>query len=284
LRKIVGFFTVLIFLITPLSVFTATYQTQNDMEIQGDIPICNLNIIVKPKENALSFGEQDVLFKRSGEVAPRVLIAVGVKRLSELSTIFSIDSLKDTVIVNIDKNSTNEGYGDVIVIGQSASSVSEQIANVLLTLAYPMDPDISQNLLSGIVNATEDFQSPITSSLAFEMAGILLRSGAVREGLNKAPLRRPFTQPQPVNSFVDDILPNPSLQQVVSQRQSQTSVGRQSALTQALRSASVQGVPVSTQAINSNSAQAEFPREQKKDEAPPDWLAPKIYKGSTNVE
>lgn len=251
-----------------------------------------LNIIVKPKENALSFGEQDVLFKRSGEVAPRVLIAVGVKRLSELSTIFSIDSLKDTVIVNIDKNSTNEGYGDVILIGQSASSVSEQIANVLLTLAYPMDPDISQNLLSGIVNATEDFQSPITSSLAFEMAGILLRNGAVRESLNKAPLRRPFPQPQPVNSFVDDVLPNPSLQQVVSQRQSQTSAGRQAAISQALRSASTQGFSTPTQSMNSNSAQAlhgssaqaEFPREQKKDEAPPDWLAPKIYKGSTNVE
>src|SRR3989344_605036 len=31
-----------------------------------------LNIIVKPKENYLSFGEKDVLFKRSGEV-PSVL-------------------------------------------------------------------------------------------------------------------------------------------------------------------------------------------------------------------
>src|SRR3989344_2672802 len=42
-----------------------------------------LNIIVKPKADSLSFGERDVLFKRSGKT-PEVLITVGVKRISEL--------------------------------------------------------------------------------------------------------------------------------------------------------------------------------------------------------
>ncbi len=240
-----------------------------------------LNIIVKPKENALSFGEKDVLFRRSGDV-PRVLIAVGVKRLSELSSIFNIESLKDTTIINIDKAGSNEGFGDIVMIGQSASSVSEQVANVMLALAYPIDPDSAQNLLSGIVYATSDFQSSITSSLAFEMAGILLRSGAIREGVASSPrqVRRPVSpvapvapvvQPisQPVNNFVDDVMPNPSLQQVVSQRQARSSA-TQSRATQA--------------PFPSTSAQNEFPSEQKKDDAPPDWLAPKIYKGSTNVE
>jgi len=237
-----------------------------------------LNIIVKPKENALSFGEKDVLFRRSGE-APRVLIAVGVKRLSELSSIFNIEALKDTTIVNIDKAGANEGFGDIVMIGQSASSVSEQVANVMLTLAYPIDQDAAQNLLSGIVYATQDFQSSMTSSLAFEMAGILLRSGAVREGVAPMPrqIRRPMAPvapvapvapTQPVNSFVDDVMPNPSLQQVVSQRQARSSASQRT-----------------TQApFDSTSAQNEFPSEQKKDDAPPDWLAPKIYKGSTNVE
>ena len=201
-----------------------------------------LNIIVKPKENYLSFGEKDVLFKRSGEV-PSVLIAVGVKRLSELSANFNIESLKDTTIVNIDKAGANEGFGDIVIIGQGASSVSEQIANILVTLAYPMDPDISQNLMSGIVVATSDFQSSRTSSLAFEMAGILLRQGAIRESVNLGSTQR--VVPQPISYS-------------------------------APKAASPQPVP--PRAIR------EFPREQKKDEAPPDWLSPKIYKGSTNVE
>src|SRR3989344_4346017 len=95
-----------------------------------------LNIIVKPKDNSLSFGEKDVIFKRAGGV-PSVLIAVGVKRLSDLSSLFSIEGLKDTTIVNIDKMGNNEAFGDVVIVSQNASSVSEQIANILLTRAYP---------------------------------------------------------------------------------------------------------------------------------------------------
>src|SRR3990167_1750091 len=80
-----------------------------------------LNIIVKPKEGALSFGEKDVIFKRTGDV-PEVLITVGVKRLSEVSRLFSVEDLKNTTIVNIDKVGNNEGFGDLVIIGQDASS------------------------------------------------------------------------------------------------------------------------------------------------------------------
>lgn len=211
-----------------------------------------LNIIVKPKESALSFGEKDVIFKRSGE-APGVIIAIGVKRLSDLQPFFNIEGLKDTVIVNIDKIGANEGFGDVVIMSQGASSVSEQVANILLTLSYPMDPDISQNLMSGIVSSTGNFQSPSTSSLAFEMAGILLRNGAIRESLAPRASQSPIT-PRSMQSLLQD-----QMQQRVT-----PSMPRQ------IR---------------------EFPREQKKDdlpagrqEAPPDWLSPKIFKGSTNVE
>ncbi len=203
-----------------------------------------LNIIVKPKENALSFGEKDVIFRRSSET-PAVLITVGVSRLSEISSIFNIDLLKDTTIINIDKPGNNEGFGDIVVMGQGASSVSEQIANILISLGYPQDPDIAQNLMSGIIQATQNFQSDRTSSLAFEMAGILLRNGAKRE-MTKRP--------------AVDLTQQRILQQL-------------------------RNVPRPTQQIR------EFPREQKKDDqalgrqaTPPDWLSPKIYKGSTSVE
>ncbi len=181
-----------------------------------------LNIVVKPKGESLSFGEKDVMFRKAGQ-APAVLITVGVKRLSNLSKVFEIEGLKDTTIINIDRGDQNEGFGDVVMIGQSASSVSEQIANLILTMNFPLDQDIAQNIFSGIMQATGNFQSPKTSSLAFEMAGIMLRSGARRE-----------------------------------QRQKMQ--------------------PIQRQGIR------ELQREQKGDEAPPDWLGPKIFKGSTNVE
>lgn len=223
-----------------------------------------LNIIVKPKDQALSFGEKNVLFKRAGDV-PQVLITVGVKRLSELSAMFNIEGLKDTTIVNIDRIGNNEGFGEVVIMGEGASSVSEQVANMLLTLGYPMDPDISQNLMSGLIFATVNFQSPRTSSLAFEMAGILLRNGAVRQAprAEQVPSRpQPLRVPsmpgrQPLADPLAAVQPNRAPNQVI------------------------QAAP---QALRSSSGQAEFPREQKKDEAPPDWLAPKIFKGSTSVE
>ena len=228
------------------------YQNDEIGKVSYTLEAGFLNIIVKPKDNFLSFGEEDVIFKRAGDV-PSVLIAVGVKRLSDLSSLFSIEGLKDTTIVNIDKMGNNESFGDVVIVSQTASSVSEQAANILLTLSYPIDPDIAQNLMSGIVTSTGNFQSPRTSSLAFEMAGVLLRNGA----------RREIPRPQQARSAQP-------FQRVTQQAQ------------QPIRNS----VPFSPQALRSDSGQAikEFPREQKKDEAPPDWLGPKIFKGSTSVE
>ena len=245
-----------------------------------------LNIIVKPKDSPLSFGEKDVVFQRSSET-PTVLITIGVKRLSELSQLFRIEELKDTTIVNIDKGGANEGFGDIVLIGQGASSVSEQIANLLLTLSYPLDQDIAQNLMSGIISSTGNFQSPRTSSLAFEMAGILLRNGARRENIRsqQPPLQpRNFgVQPRGQQMFGAQRSPQQQAQDpLMSVRSNLQSLRQQN---------SQQARSISPQPVRSDSPQAirEFPREQTRSassgqDAPPDWLAPTIYKGSTNVE
>ncbi len=230
-----------------------------------------LNIIVKPKSDPLSFGEKDVIFKRSSET-PEVVITVGVKRVSELQSFFDVQSLKDTVIVNIDKAGNNEGFGDVVIIGQGASSVSEQVASLMLSMDYVMDPDIAQNLMSGVIAATGNFQSPRTSSLAFEMAGVLLRTGARRETPRPAQVvQQPQRQSQMPSRMTPAQAPyRPQMPQNRSQVQRNT--------------------------VQAAQAVGQFPKEQKIDDAPidssvdtspdapPDWLAPKIFKGSTTVE
>jgi hypothetical protein len=225
-----------------------------------------LNIIVKPKDAPLSFGEKDVIFKRSGNI-PEAIITIGVKRISELQSFFDVQSLKDTVIINIDKAGSNEGFGDIVIIGQGASSVSEQVANLMLSLNYQIDEDISQNLMSGIISSTGNFQSPRTSALAFEMAGILLRNGAKRDAgrnQNPAQVRTPQQFGYPINRPQQ----NMGQRQQAPQRQQQPRTAAQI-----------------SQEIN------ELSKEQKRDDtpidspdAPPDWLAPKIFKGSTTVE
>jgi len=206
-----------------------------------------LNIVVKAGDKGLTFQEKEILFKRSGK-APQVLFFVGVSRLSDLGSLFNPDALKDTTIVNIDNKPDNQGFGDVVVISPRFSSVSEQIANLLTLLEDQMqiDLDIAQNLLSGITFATNDFQDPKTSPVAFEMAGKLMQKGAVR--------KRIATMPH-------------------EQRRDHAFFPQSQQMQKTAQHSSFQPAPQQHQ---------QFPqRPQPQRQAPPDWLTPKVYKGST---
>lgn len=138
-----------------------------------------LNIVVKAGEQGLGFNEKDVKFVR-GATIPELLFIIGAPRVSDLGSLFDPASLKDTIVVNIDNKPENQGFGDIVMVSSRLSSVSEAVANLILSLNLKMDLDISQNLMLGIAVATDNFQSSTTSPLAFEMAGILMRQGAIR--------------------------------------------------------------------------------------------------------
>lgn len=195
-----------------------------------------LNIVVKASNKGLSFQEKEVLFKRMGKPLNAIFF-IGVTRLPDLGNFYNQEMVKDAVIVNIDNKATNQQYGDIVAVSPSASSVSEQIADLLTLMdnTINIDSNIAQNLLSGIVHATNDFTNPNTSHLAFEMAGILMRKGAKRRAKHLA-------NDQEVNNTF-----------------------------------------IPSQVENTVQSSHE---EQKKEitEAPADWLAPKVYKGSTTVK
>ncbi len=205
-----------------------------------------LNIVVKAGENGLSFNEKDVKYTRPN-VAPDLLFIVGASRLSDLGKLFDATELKDTTVVNIDNSAENQGFGDIVMVSTRLSSISEQVANLIFNLGLTVDLDTAQNLLWGIDFATNSFGVK-TSPLAFQMAGELMKIGAVRE--QNPILRTAFTpstrpvQSQPVQNIEDQI-----------NNLKKTSIEDQSSAEK-----------VSTL------------------EAPDDWLAPKVYKGSTNFE
>ncbi len=184
-----------------------------------------LNIVVKAGDEGLSFNEKDVKFTRP-KVAPDLLFIIGASMLSNLGKLFDPQELKDTTVINIDNSSQNQGFGDLVMVSPRSSSISEQVASVISSLSLKMDVDIAQNLMKGIDFATDNFQSPNTSALAFEMAGVLMRQGALRGGAQSS-----------------------QEQSLETQR---------------------------TFSLN--------PKSQSEDlkNPPEDWLAPKIYKGSTN--
>jgi len=204
-----------------------------------------LNIVVKAGENGLSFSENDVIFKRS-QGYPGLLFVVGTPRLSDLDRIFDPQALKDTVVINIDNKSDNQGFGDIAMVSPNNSSLCERIGDLILSLDLPLDIDTAQNLLIGIENATENFQNTKTSPLAFEVAGKLMKNGAVRSDKRFTEESSIFSQkniPKPRIDKKDQFRPGPASQ------------------------AGGQAMPAGRQGKN----------------PPVDWLAPKIYKGSTNI-
>ncbi len=198
-----------------------------------------LNIVVKAGEKGLSFKEQEVLFTRSQGV-PSLLFVVGVSRLSDLGKLFNIADLKDTMIINIDNKAENQGFGDIIMVYPMLSSISETVANLLVSLNLKMDVDVAQNLMYGISDATNNFQDAKTSALAFEMASILMKTGAIRVGNN-------LKQAEPVNT--ERFFPKPTQP---------------------------------TQRTQPTRKIEDVEKETENENPPEDWLAPKIYKGSTN--
>lgn len=201
-----------------------------------------LNIVVKAGEAGLGFTEKDVKFSR-GAVAPELLFIIGSPRVSDLGSLFDVAILKDTIVVNIDNKAENQGYGDILMVSSRLSSVSEAIANLILGLNLKMDLDIAQNLMLGIATSTDNFQSEQTSPLAFEMAGVLLRQGALRPS-NVTPRRKLNT------SFEENQFDQkPQIIKPTTQKQ----------------------------------IVEDLKQEEKSTLNPPeDWLEPKIYKGSTS--
>src|SRR6185437_2157775 len=112
-----------------------------------------LNIIVKSSEQGLSFEEKDIRYTR-GSGSIDLLIVVGTSSLDQIGDIIDSQKLANISIINIDNDPNNQGFGDVVVLSPEASSVSEHVADIALTLGFTVDPDSAQNLLSGIMSAT----------------------------------------------------------------------------------------------------------------------------------
>ncbi len=277
-----------------------------------------LNIIVKPSGDSLSFSEKDVQYKKSGSL-PGALFIVGTPRLSDLGNIFDPEALKNVTIINIDNKADNQNFGDAVFVSPQFSSVSEQVASLIESLGLPLDIDAAQNLMQGIAFATENFQSPKTSALAFEMTAKLLQKGARRIEVSKRP-EQPFVQREQ-KPFDQAPVRQAPVQSVQSQgeqgRQNRSNQPRQQFPKQQPRQQfpkpqnpfmpqyqpvqdfaqpqvqtqpagqvqnpfqSVQNQP---KAAVTDDIEIQKPDEIKDEkDAPPDWLTPKVYKGSTLV-
>jgi hypothetical protein len=282
-----------------------------------------LNIVVKAGDQGLTFSEQEVKYDRGGGNGQLdLLIAVGTSQLSDLQSVFDMAALKDVSVVNIDNKEDNQGYGDIVLVSPRFSSVSEQISQLLEDLQMEIDVDAAQNLMDGIAYATENFQSPRTSYLAFQMAGVLMRQGAIRSRVVASAPQNNFRQPavsqtnsspqqmssgQPQRRPQNNAMPQQqqrdqdrrSQQFDQQRRQPQSQQNRPIQQQQSRPMPQVSQIPSSqqqpftgTQGGQQQRGMQPQPMNQPAPQQPPvedfnnppsDWLTPKVYKGSTNI-
>lgn len=232
-----------------------------------------LNIIVKASEQGLSFDEQDVRYTR-GSGSIDLLIAVGAPSLSDIGNVIDEQKLSNVTVINIDNKPNNQGYGDIVLVQPQASSVSEHVADIVLTLGFSIEQDAAQNLMSGIMTATKNFQDPRTSSLAFEIVAFLMKRGAQR------PSGQPTGQPQQRYNDQAHAVPEPMPTQARAPRPQPTAQPAPAARPQPAPAPRPQ--PAAQPAPQP--ARTQQPQEEPEEDTPPlDWLTPKVYKGSSEV-
>lgn len=233
-----------------------------------------LNIIVKASEQGLSFDEKDVEYTRGGGKLDLVF-TIGTTALSDLDKLFDTQN-PDTKIINIDNKEGNEKYGDINLVSPRLSSISEGIADLALSLDMHIDVDSAQNLLNGIIDATANFQHPRTSPLAFEMSALLMKKGATRvksEGarrgiqLEERVQTQRDSKPQGLAQQVAGRQNKPSFEETLQKRVAE----------EMARERKQSGTDQSKQVSKTSQTTTDD------DEAPNDWLAPKVYKGSSEV-
>lgn len=158
-------------------VISLPYKQGSIEKISYDIVGDRINLTVVPGPQGLTFTTDDITYQTPHEQADLVF-AIAFSSEEQLVSAYPIET--DVPLVVIDHMLHNTEHGTVSLVDSAYSSDSEIVATLLTSLNLPIDSDIAQNLLSGIVDETENFQRADTSVFAFELASMLLQKGAKR--------------------------------------------------------------------------------------------------------
>ncbi len=97
------------------------------------------------------------------------------------------DIFYEVPIINIDRHSNNEQYGQLNLVDVTASSASEITAHFIETVGPEfIDPAVAEALLAGIMSATDSFQRKNTTPKTLQLASALMGHGADQQKIVKS--------------------------------------------------------------------------------------------------
>lgn len=266
------------------SIDKVTYNIENQQ----------FNLIVAPREGFPKLDPAQVRYSYSGAKVD-LIITIDVPNLNSLGSLYreNEEQFKGKDIINIDRHFTNANFGTVNIVEKQSSSLSEIVFRIIEALGVVVDKDISTSLYAGIVNATNNFTAYSVNAETFDVSSKLLKAGAIKKPLRstmtapsmnlpRVPQRTMFPVQHTQSSFDlhDDINHNFNdmstdidfypPQQVVTQPQPTTTIRQKQSGSYEIDNA---------QSIE----QIETKEPITKENAPQDWLKPKIFKGKSGM-
>lgn len=241
-------------------VISFPYQEGSIEKVSYNIENDTFNLVIEPREGYPNITSEMMRYSYSGGETDLVF-SIGAQNLSDFDNIYQNNPtlFTDKPLVNIDINSQNQRFGKINLIDPGVSSISELLVNLFSALGITLDSDIASNLFAGIAAGSNNFTAN-TSASTFENAAICLKNGAkkIEQTDTYSPASIPTFRETPKTQVPPQsaqITPPSFTRQPVSVKNQPQRVNK----------------PFQPPAVQKHPST----------DAPPDWLKPKIYKGST---
>ena len=165
------------------------------MEDQGQAGTLDdsFKLTIAPKDGFVP-DPKNFNFSYTGAAAD-LIITVEVLEPTQLGALYDQNLMASTPIINIDNQNPNKDYGKFNLVEPEAASVCEIVTFLLRAINAKIETDIAGNLYQGILDATQNLQSPKVAAATLEAAAICLRGGAKKAFVAQQPVQQ-VVQPQ----------------------------------------------------------------------------------------
>lgn len=210
-----------------------------------------------------------------------LIFTLGAPNLNDLGSVYLQNSqvFSGSRLVNIDNKQGNTNYGQTNILDTTASSVSEMMVNVMTNLGLSIDADIATNLLAGVFEATANLSNEKAGADTFAAVSACLRAGG-RKPQEQTPVSTGgfnLSAFMPQNNAAAPQVNTP----VTGNAFTPIPVTPQQSQLQPTPLSFDQFIPQQNPTANVPSPEERPSGEGMSSEFEPDWLTPKVFKGSS---
>ncbi len=139
---------------------------------------------------------------RHAESGFDMTFVIGAQNLTDLGNIYAQNSgFFTSNTINIDNQQTNSNFGQINIVDQGASSLSEIVAHLMPDLNLNIDQDTATNIVTGIYSETANLTQKVTGDTFLAVGAAMQKGAQINSG-------------QPVSSVATPVQPIVQLQPV----------------------------------------------------------------------